>query len=124
MDRTDGLISKLVASLKAYLGLQREYVMLELTEKLTRLLTALILGAILFVITIITVIFFALTIVAALTYLTGNDILSYGIVTLFFVGLATLSYKMRRRWLVAPLTNFFTTLLLKDDEENKPTRQE
>ena len=49
MDRTDGLISKLITSLQTYLGLQKEYAMLELTEKLSRLLTALILGAILFI---------------------------------------------------------------------------
>lgn len=119
MDRTDGLISKLVVSLKYYLGLQREYVMLELTEKLTKVLTALILGAILFVIAIITVIFLALTVVSALAYVTDSDILAYGIVTLLFVAVALFFYKMRKKWLIAPLTDFFAILLLKDDEEKR-----
>jgi len=113
MDRTDGLISKLLSSLKEYLGLQKEYVMLELTEKLTRLLTALILGAILFVFAIISVIFLSLTLVAFLSWLTGSIILSYAIVTGLFILLGVLFYLMRIKWLATPLTNFFINLLLK-----------
>lgn len=119
MERTDNLIAKLIASLKTYLNLQREYALLELTEKLTRVLTALILGAILFVIAIITVIFLALTCVSFLTWLTGSEILAYGIVTLLFVGLALVLYFMRNRLLLRPLTQFFTTLLLTDDDDDK-----
>lgn len=115
-DRTDGLVAKLLVSLKEYLGLQKEYAMLELTEKLTRLLTALILGAILFVIGIFAVIFLALTVVSLLKWITGSEILAYGIVTLLFVSLSYCFYRMRNKWLAAPLMNFFTNLLLKDYE--------
>ncbi|MDD4761392.1 MAG: phage holin family protein [Bacteroidaceae bacterium] len=113
MDRTDGLISKLLSSLKEYLGLQKEYAMLELTEKLTRLLTALILGAILFVLAIIAVIFLSLTLVAFLSWLTGSAIISYAIVTGLYVLLGVIIYSMRMKWLATPLTNFFINLLLK-----------
>lgn len=119
MERTDSLVAKLIASLKTYFKLQREYALLELTEKLTRVLTALILGSILFVIAIITVIFLALTCVSFLTWLTGSEILAYGIVTVLFVALALLLYFMRNRLLVRPLTQFFTTLLLTDDDDDR-----
>lgn len=118
MDRTDGLISKLFVSLKEYLGLQKEYAMLELTEKLTRLLTALILGAIIFVLGLIVIVFFSLTLVALLDWLIGNEIISYAIMTVLFMLLAYLVYRMRNRWLVTPLTNFFINLLLVDNDDN------
>ena len=117
MERIESLVTKLASSLQTYLGLQREYMMLELTEKLARLLTALILGAVMFVIGILTVIFLAFTIVAGLEWLTGSAMLSYGVVTLLFVGLAYLFYRMRNKWLSRPLTNFFTNLLLKDEDD-------
>lgn len=113
IDRTDGLISKLYVSLKEYLGLQKEYAMLTLTEKLTRLLTALILGAVLFVLAILVVVFFSLMLVSLFTWLTGSEILAYGIVTLMMVLFGVLFYNMRTKWLTIPLTNFFIKLLLK-----------
>lgn len=117
MERIESLVTKLASSLQTYLGLQREYLMLELTEKLARLLTALILGAVLFIIGLITIIFLALTFVSLLEWLTGSSTLSYAIVTLLFVGLAVLFYRMRNKWLARPLTNFFTNLLLKDEDD-------
>ncbi len=114
MDRVDGLVSKLFSSLKTYLGLQKEYAMLELTEKLSRLLTALILGAILFVMGIFAVFFLALSLSSLITLLTGSAVISYLVMTLLFVIACATFYRMRHKWLEAPLTNFFTNLLLKD----------
>ena len=119
MDRTDGLVSKLFSSLKTYLGLQKEYAMLELTEKLSRLLTALILGAILFVMGIFAVFFLALALSSLLTTLTGNAVVSYLIVTFLFLVACMVFYKMRHKWLAIPLTNFFTNLLLKEHGEDE-----
>ncbi len=118
MERIEKLVTKLASSLQNYLGLQREYLMLELTEKLTRLLTALILGAVLFFLGIITIIFLALTLHSLFSWLLGNATISYAIVTLMFIGLAILFYFMRNKWLARPLTNFFTNLLLKEDDKD------
>ncbi len=121
MDRTDGLVSKLFASLKTYLGLQKEYAMLELTEKLSRLLTALILGAILFVMGIFTVFFLALALSSLITLLTGSTVISYLVMALLFIIACAVFYRMRHKWLAVPLTNFFTNLLLKDYGEKNDT---
>ena len=122
-ERTDSLVSKLFASLKRYLGLQREYAMLEVTEKSTRVLTVLILGAILFVIGTLTLIFLSLTLVAVLDWLFGCQALAYGLVTLVYVAVGYVVYAKRERWIVTPLMNFFANLLLKDDENGTDNNQ-
>ncbi|MBQ0087911.1 MAG: phage holin family protein [Prevotellaceae bacterium] len=111
-------IQNLIVALKKYLGLQRDYVMLELTEKLTLLLTALVLGAILFVVGIIIVIFISLTLAAVLTEVLGSNILAYGIIALLFIVLGIMIYIMRGKWIITPLTNFFANLLLKKNDKD------
>lgn len=91
--------------------------MLELTEKLIRLLTALIIGSILFVLGIIVIIFLALTLVHILCALTGSAIVAYAIVSALFILLGVILYYKKSKWIVAPLTNFLTNILLKDNEK-------
>ena len=122
MSRTEGLLTRLLTSLRSYLGLQREYVMLELTEKLTRLLTVLILGAVLFVIGIIAVVFLGFALVELLRVVIGCGWAACLIVTAVFVLLALLVYVKRRAWLLEPLAGAFTSIMLKEEEgdDNEP----
>ena len=118
MERTDGLVSRLYASLREYLGLQREYMTLGLTEMLTRLLTVVILFVVLFVVFVITLFFGAMVLVSLLRSLTGNDLLAYGLVALLFAAIGVLLYVMRKSWIETPLTNYIANELLKDEDEN------
>ncbi len=123
MESTTDVIVQLVASLKRYLGYQEKYIKLDLTEKLTILLTALILGAIIFVIGIIALIFIALTAAAAISSWTGSAWAGYAVVSGFFILLCLLIYWMRNQWIVNPLTQFFSFILLdepktEDNEED------
>jgi len=118
MESTSDVMAQLVASVKRYLGYQKKFIKLDLTEKLTILLTALILGAIIFVIGIIAVIFLALTVAAIIETLTGSTWIAYGIVTCLFILLCVLLFLMREKWIVNPLTQFFSNILL-DDSKNE-----
>lgn len=118
MERTDGLVSRLYASLREYLGLQREYMTLGLTEMLTRLLTVVILFVVLFVVFVITLFFGAMVLVSLLRSLTGSDLLAYGLVALLFAAIGVLLYVMRKPWIETPLTNYIANELLKDEDES------
>ena len=100
METTTDVIVKLVESLKRYLGYQKKYITLDLTEKLTLLLTALIIGAVIFVIGIIAVIFIALTIAAAIKAWSGSVVI----------------FLMRKPWIVDPLTRLFSNILMDQQE--------
>ena len=118
---TETLIRRLASSFKRYLSYQETYIKLTLTEKLSLLLTALILGAIIFVIGVIAIIFMALTLSAALHAWTGSACLGHAIVALLFIGLCVLLFAKRKTWIEAPLMIFFSNLLLDntDDDENE-----
>ena len=112
MESTTDVIVRLAESLKRYLGYQRTYIQLDLTEKLTILLTALIIGAVIFVISIIAVIFIALTIAAAIETWTGNACFAYGSISCLFILTCFIIFWMRKPWIVDPLTKFFSNILL------------
>ena len=112
METTTDVIAKLVESLKRYLGYQKTYITLDLTEKLTLLLTALIIGAVIFVIGIIAVIFIALTIAAGIKTWTGSACLAYGIIAAFFILTCAMIFLMRKPWIVDPLTRLFSNILM------------
>ncbi len=112
METTTDVIVRLAESLKRYLGYQRTYIQLDLTEKLTILLTALIIGAVIFVISIIAVIFIALTIAAAIETWTGNACFAYGSISCLFILTCFIIFWMRKPWIVDPLTKFFSNILL------------
>ena len=118
METTNDLIFKLFNSLKRYFGLQGKFLKLELTEKLTVLLTALILGSVIFVIGLIAVIFLALTASAVLIVWLGSAIAAYAIVAVFFILLCLLIYLKKNEWIVAPLAKFFSNLLLDNIKKN------
>ena len=116
METTTDVIVKLVESLKRYLGYQKKYITLDLTEKLTLLLTALIIGAVIFVIGIIAVIFIALTIAAAIKAWSGSACLAYGIIAAFFILTCVVIFLMRKPWIVDPLTRLFSNILMDQQE--------
>ena len=66
------LIQELAASVKRYIEYQKTYVKLDLTEKLTILLTALILGSVIFIISMMAVVFAGLALSSAISYWTGS----------------------------------------------------
>lgn len=119
MEANNQAVQKLVQSIKRYLGLQKTYIQLELAEKLTLLLTAFILGCIIFTIGLIAVIFLALTICALLNDWLGNEALSYLIMTCMFVLACVILYFKRKPWIVNPLTQFFAQLLMSNTNENE-----
>ena len=120
MDTTSSSILKIIQSVKQYLGYQKRYIKLDLTEKLTLLLTALILGCVIFVIALIAIVFAGISIASALQNWV-SPWLSYAIVSCIFVLSCVVIYLKRQTFIVGPLTHFFANILLDDDNtDNHP----
>lgn len=114
MGRTEELVTRFLSSLKRYLGLQRDYILLEVTEKAARLLTVVLLGAVLLIVGTVAVVFMGLTLVEVLRELGGlSGWLSCLIVMLLCVAVAMLIYAMRKRWLLNPIVTVLSSFLLK-----------
>lgn len=110
-------IHKIIASVKRYLGLQREYVMLTFAEKLTVLLASLIVGCIVALLALLALVFLSFAAESWIEQFTGSASLAYLLVALFYVVLCVLVYLNRRRWIANPMADFLAAVLLDNGTE-------
>lgn len=111
-DKSIENIQQLFIEFKKYLELQKEYTKLEVTEKLSILLSTLIL--VLLVVTLGVVVLFHLsfTLVYVLAPLVGGLIASYALIACFHVLLIILLVLFRKRLIINPTVKFIAGLFL------------
>ena len=108
-DKNIEIISQLFAELKKYAELKGKCLQIDFVSKMTILLSALIVGAILFALSTIVILFLSYTAVLFLAKMMGSITWACFLMVLFYV--------MRRRWIVNPLANFLGRLFLSDETE-------
>ena len=116
-DKNIKTIEELVAEIKNYFELQKKYVGLECVSKLVILLSALILGMIMFLIGAVAFILIAFCMASLVGDLTGSLTLGYASVAAFFVVLAIVVYVNRSRWITTPIVNFLGNLFLSGNND-------
>ena len=114
-DQNIETISQLVDVLKHYIGLQSEYVKLDVIEKVVRLLTAAALALVLALLVIFILIFLSVAGAHALMPCTGA-VGAYAIVAGFYLLLLVLVIIKRKSWIEKPLVKFLANLLLNNDD--------
>lgn len=112
-DKSIDDLQQLFVEIKKYVELQKEYYTLDLVEKLTIILSALALYAVLLVLGLIALFYLSFTLIYVLAPYVGGLTLSYAIVTALILLLMVLIYVNRKKWIVKPLVNFLTHLFLK-----------
>lgn len=118
-DKSSESIQQIVTEAKTYLELQKEYVRLELTEKLTILLSTLILVLILVVLGMVALFYFSFTLAYVLAPKIGGLMVSFGLITLFLVLVMLVIYHQRQRLIISPMVNFLAKIFLKDKENGQ-----
>ncbi len=113
-DKTIDNLQALLAEVKNYVDLQKDYVKLDITHKLTILISTLILILVLVALGIIALFYLSFTLAYILEPYVGGLTNSYAIITggILFIGLFV--YILRQRLIIQPLTNFLANLLLND----------
>ncbi|MCR4765703.1 MAG: phage holin family protein [Bacteroidaceae bacterium] len=106
-------LQQLFAESKKYLELQTEYAKLELTEKLTILLSTLILVLILIILGMVTLFYFSFTIAYILAPIIGGLMNSFAVITLFLLIIMVLVYHYRQKLIITPMVKFLANLFLK-----------
>ena len=104
-------IGQLATLLKHYLGLQTEYVKLDVIDKVVRLLTAATLSIIFFLLIIAVMMFFSF----AIAYWLGQHIgmaPAFAVVGIFHLLLLLLFFTFQRKWIQRPLVSFLANLLM------------
>jgi hypothetical protein len=104
-------IAQLVEAVKRYVGLQSEYIRLDVIEKTVRLLTAIAIISVFVLLLIIAMIYFSFAAAFALETLTGR-VGAFCIVGAFYLLLFILFVIYRKRLVEKPLVHFLASLLM------------
>lgn len=102
----------LVAELKEYVSLNVDYARLTLSEKITLLLTAVSICAIIFMLVSITMFFLSMAVVRWIANSTGI-IGAYFIMCGFYMLLLVLAILLRKTLIINPISRFVTKLFFK-----------
>ena len=110
-DKNVETIAQLIEVLKHYLGLQTEYVKLDLIDKVVRLLTAAALAILFFMIIIAMLMYFSFAVAFWMAAYIGTAKAFFIVAGLHFVLLLLILF-CRKRWIEKPLVRFLASLLL------------
>lgn len=114
-NRPQGITSALTASVSRYIKLLLEDTRLNVTEKITRLLSALTLCALLLVLAIAALLFLSIAACRALGDVM-NPIWAYIIIAAFYALLAVIVFLGKNTLIVNPIARFVSRLLLEAPE--------
>lgn len=110
-DKNIETIEQLVRLFKRSIGLQGEYLKLDIMDKTVRIITALLLFAILTLIVIAILFFLSLSAALAMGQTMGYP-MAFGIIGAFYVFVFILFVAFRKSWIEKPLIRFITSLLM------------
>ena len=113
-DRNVDNIGKLIVELKHYVSLKTESLQIDFVSKFSRLLTVLVVSAVLFMLLGLAVMFISMMVASALSKVVGSEALAYGIVVAFYVLIGSIFFIKRHTWIEAPINNFLVHLFLED----------
>ena len=113
-DKTIDSLQALFTEVKHYVDLQKDYVKLDITHKLTILLSTLILILVLVILGMIALLYLSFTLAYVLEPYVGGLTNSYAIITGGILILGFIIYIFRKKLIIQPLTNFLANLLLND----------
>jgi len=110
-DRNIETIGQLVELVKHYIGLQKEYVKLDIIDKSVRLLTALILCVVIFIILLGMLTYASFAVFFALAPTLGYP-LSFTVIAAFYFLVFLLLLVFKRRLIERPLVRFLSKVLM------------
>lgn len=111
-DKNVETIGQLVETIKHYIGLQKEYLKLDVVDKVVRLLTAFTITLVLLGLLTIVLIYLSFAAAFALGNWLGM-VWGFCIVAAFYILLLLLFVANRHQWIEKPLVRFLDSLLLK-----------
>ncbi len=111
-DKNVETIAQLIELLKDYFGDQKEYLKLDLIEKIVKLTTALSLTVVFIILGVAVLFYLSFALVYWIEPMTGIA-WAFFIVALGFLTLLLLVYIFRQQWIERPLVRFLSDTLLK-----------
>lgn len=111
-DKNVESIVQLVEVVKRYIGLQGEYLKLDVIEKLVRLATAVTIAVVFLILGVAVLFCLSFAAIYLMAPMTGMALAFVIVAAIFFVLLCVVSIK-RKEWIERPLVHFLANTLLK-----------
>lgn len=119
-DKNIDLIEKLFKESKEYVEMRLEYTKLDATGKIAAALSATVLFVVLFVLAAIFIILLSCTAAFWLNHhVTHNSCTSFAIISGVYLVLAFVVYRMRKTWILAPISRFIGKLLMENEKDKE-----
>lgn len=112
-------IGKLLLEFKKYLELQQEFVKLDATEKMTVILSAILIVTVLLLLGSIVLLFLTFALAYYLGDVLGSLSLGFGLISAFILLLTVIFYLNRNRMVIQPMARFMTKLILTKEDGSK-----
>ena len=112
-------IGKLLLEFKKYLELQKEFVKLDATEKMTVILSAILIVTVLLLLGSIVLLFLTFALAYYLGDVLGSLSLGFGLISAFILLLTVIFYLNRNRMVIQPMARFMTKLNLTKEDGSK-----
>lgn len=114
-DKTIDNLQALLAEVKHYVDLQKDYVKIDITHKLTILISTLILILVMVILGMIALFYLSFTLAYILEPYVGGLTNSYAIITGSILLIGLIIYLLRQRLIIHPMTSFLANLFLNDN---------
>ena len=112
-------IGKLLLEFKKYLELQKGFVKLDATEKMTVILSAILIVTVLLLLGSIVLLFLTFALAYYLGDVLGSLSLGFGLISAFILLLTVIFYLNRNRMVIQPMARFMTKLILTKEDGSK-----
>ena len=112
-------IGKLLLEFKKYLELQKEFVKSDATEKMTVILSAILIVTVLLLLGSIVLLFLTFALAYYLGDVLGSLSLGFGLISAFILLLTVIFYLNRNRMVIQPMARFMTKLILTKEDGSK-----
>ena len=112
-------IGQLLLEFKKYLELQKEFVKLDATEKMTVILSAILIVTVLLLLGSIVLLFLTFALAYYLGDVLGSLSLGFGLISAFILLLTVIFYLNRNRMVIQPMARFMTKLILTKEDGSK-----
>ena len=111
-DKSIENMQQLFIEFKKYLELQKEYTKLEVTEKLSKLLSTLLLVQLVVILGVVVLFHLSFTLVYILAPLVGGLMMSFALITCFHILLIVLLVLFRKKLIIDPTVKLIAELFL------------
>ena len=123
-DKSIENLQQLFGEVKKYLALQKEYTLLEVSEKLTILLSTLVLILIVIILSMVALFYLSFTCAYLLAPVLGSTMLSFALITALVILLTIVIIRFRKRLIINPMAKFIANLFIANPNKNEQSQSE